>query len=86
MAVVTHTWLSIHVITLEVVPGVMRPSPAVSLNRLARYNPFRQPVCRTSSRLASTIVGVSGRVYVPGEVLRPSRDGYTPDIFKAEYV
>lgn len=63
----------------------------MGLSRLAYNTRFSRLVCRTKPattgiRMASTIVGNSGRVYTQGKVLRPSRDDHTPDIFKAEYM
>lgn len=56
------------------------------LNRLARYMPFNRLAHRAGVRMVSTIVGESGRVYVPGEVLQRHREDHNLSIFKAEYV
>lgn len=45
------------------------------LNRLACHTLFGRLAYRTSIRMASTIVGKSGRVYVQGEVLQRHREG-----------
>ncbi|KAI5860034.1 kinase-like domain-containing protein [Durotheca rogersii] len=50
---------------------------------LACYSLFGRLAYRTSIRMASTIVGKSGRVYVQGEVLQRNR-GEKFSIFKAE--
>lgn len=56
------------------------------LNRLARYIPFSRLAYRTGVRMVSNIVGESGRVYVPGEVLQRHREDHNLSIVKAEYV
>jgi hypothetical protein len=58
----------------------------MALNRLAYYSPFSRLAYRTSIRMASTIVGKSGRVYVQGEVLQRHREEHKLSIFKAMYV
>lgn len=58
----------------------------MSLNRLAYHTPRSRHVYRTSIRMASTIVGQSGRVYVQGEVLQRNRKDHKLSIFKTQYV
>jgi serine/threonine protein kinase len=58
----------------------------MSLNRLACYTPLSRLAYRTSIRMAFTIVGNSGRVYVQGEVLQRHREDHKLSVFKAEYV
>ena len=57
------------------------------LHRLTRHKglPFSllELGCRASVRMASTIVGKSGRVYAQGEMLRRRRN--ERNTFKAEY-
>ena len=53
--------------------------------QLASRAPFKQLACRTSIRMASTIVGKSGRVYVQGELLHRHHKDHKFSIFKAEY-
>ncbi len=55
------------------------------LHRLAYYTPFSR-LARESIRMASTIVGNSGRVYVQGEVLQHHREDPKLSVSKAEYV
>ena len=55
------------------------------LNRLAYRNNFSQLIHLTNTRLASTILGQHGRVYVQGEVLS-RRENEKLNIFKAECV
>jgi hypothetical protein len=55
------------------------------LNRLARHTPLGRLVYRPAIRMASTIVGKSGSVYVQGEVLQRRQDPKL-SIFKAECV
>lgn len=57
----------------------------MSLNRLACYTPFSR-LASTGIRMASAIVGKSGRVYVQGEVLQHHREDHKFSVFKAEYV
>jgi hypothetical protein len=52
------------------------------LNRLAYQI---SPISRIGIRMASTIVGKSGRVYIQREVLQERKDPRL-NIFKAEYV
>ncbi|KAK3943485.1 kinase-like protein [Diplogelasinospora grovesii] len=54
------------------------------LNRLASHTPFSRHAYRTSIRLASTIMGKSGRVYVQGEALQRRRENPNFGVFKAE--
>src|SRR5438105_130138 len=61
-------------------------SSSMPLNRVACYTPFSRLAYRTSIRMASTIVGKSGRVYVQGEVLQRHREDHKLSVFKAEYV
>ena len=56
------------------------------LNRLTCYTTSSRLAYRTSIRMASTIVGKSGRVYVQGEVLQRHRQDHELSVFKAEYV
>jgi hypothetical protein len=56
------------------------------LNRIAYHASFTRLGHHTSSGMASTIVGASGRVYVQGEVLRRHHQDDKLSIFKAEYV
>ena len=55
------------------------------LNRLASYTRFSRFAYRTSIRMASTIVGKSGRVYVQGEELQRHREDHKLSVFKAKY-
>ena len=57
----------------------------MSLHRFDCYTPFGRLAHRTSIRMASTIVGKSGRVYVQGEVLQRHREDHKLSVFKAEY-
>jgi hypothetical protein len=50
----------------------------------SRFLPVSQITHRTGIRMASTIVGDSGRVYVKGDVLRRNREDHNLSIFKAE--
>ena len=52
-------------------------------NKLAHHALLRQLGCQTSTKMASTVVGKSGRAYVEGELLRRRRDDR--NTFKAEY-
>ncbi|KAI1425971.1 kinase-like domain-containing protein [Xylaria sp. FL1777] len=52
--------------------------------RLTWHTPLGRLVHHTSVRMASTIVGQSGRVYVEGEVLWPCREDHKLSVFKAE--
>ena len=56
----------------------------MSLNRLACNTTFGR-LAYPSIRMASTIVGKSGRVYVQGEVLQRHREDHKLSVFKAEY-
>lgn len=58
----------------------------MSLNRIACHKPLSRIAYRTSIRMASTIVGKSGRVYVQSEVLQLHREDRKLSVFKAEYV
>jgi hypothetical protein len=55
-------------------------------SRLACHTPHTWFFPRTGIRMASSIVGESGRVYVPREVLQQHRQDPKFNIFKAEYV
>jgi hypothetical protein len=55
-------------------------------NRLACPTLFSVLAYRTSIRMASTIVGKSGRVYVQGKVLQRHREDNNLSVFKAESV
>jgi hypothetical protein len=57
-------------------------SSSMPLNRLA----FNRLAYSTSIRMASTIVGKSGRVYVQGEALQRHGKDHKLSVFKAEYV
>ncbi|KAF9731772.1 hypothetical protein PMIN06_011227 [Paraphaeosphaeria minitans] len=54
------------------------------LNRLACHTPFSRLAYRTSIRMASTIVGKSGRVYVQDKVLQSHREDHKLSVFKAK--
>ncbi|KAI1395214.1 kinase-like domain-containing protein [Hypoxylon fuscum] len=56
----------------------------MSLRRLACHTTLSRFAYRTSIRMASTIVGKSGRVYRQGEVLRRNRENHKLSIFQAE--
>jgi hypothetical protein len=56
------------------------------LNRLACHKPFSRLAYRTCIRMASTIVGKSGRMYVEDKVLQRHREDDKLSVFKAEYV
>lgn len=56
------------------------------LKRLSCYTPFRRLAYHRSIRMASTIVGKSGRVYVQGAMLQRHREDHKLSVFKAEYV
>jgi len=56
------------------------------LSRLARNTALGRLPYGTSIRMASTIVGESGRVYVQGEVLQRYGKDYKLSVFKAKYV
>lgn len=58
----------------------------MALHRIAYYTPFSRLAHRTNIRMASTIVGKSGRVYVQGEMLQRHREDEKLSVFKAEYV
>ena len=58
----------------------------MNFRHLSRFLPFSQMTCRTGFRMASTIVGDSGRVYVKSDVLQRNREDDNLSIFKAEYV
>lgn len=55
-------------------------------NRLACHTSFSRLAYRTSIRMASTVVGKSGRVYVQGEALQRHCEDHKLSVFKAEYV
>ncbi|KAK5654709.1 hypothetical protein OQA88_7033 [Cercophora sp. LCS_1] len=59
-------------------------SPSMHLNRLASHRLVSRIAHRASIRMASTIVGTSGRVYVQGEVVRRHREDDKLSVFKAE--
>lgn len=59
---------------------------SMSLKRLSCHTPFARLAYRGSIRMASTIVGKSGRVYVQGEVPQRHRQDHKLSVFKAEYV
>ncbi|KAI2603666.1 kinase-like domain-containing protein [Hypoxylon sp. NC1633] len=56
----------------------------MSLNRIACHTPLSRIAYRTSIRMASTIVGKSGRVYVQREMLQLHREDRKLSVFKAE--
>ncbi|KAI1756106.1 kinase-like domain-containing protein [Xylaria castorea] len=56
----------------------------MNFRHLSRFLPFSQMTCRTGFRMASTIVGDSGRVYVKSDVLQRNREDDNLSIFKAE--
>lgn len=56
------------------------------LKLLAFHAPLSALAYRTSIRMASTVVGKSGRVYVQGEILQRHREDQNLNVFKAEYV
>lgn len=56
------------------------------LYRIACHTPISRLAYRTNIRMASTIVGKSGRVYVQGEMLQRHREDDKLSVFKAEYV
>ncbi|KAI1426220.1 kinase-like domain-containing protein [Xylaria sp. FL1777] len=56
----------------------------MNFKHLSRFLPFSQITYRIGIRMASTIVGDSGRVYVKGDVLQRNREDYNLSIFKAE--
>lgn len=59
---------------------------AMYFNRLAHTAYLSRLGSRTSLRMASTILGASGREYIQGEVLQRDPKDNKPRIFKAGYV
>lgn len=60
--------------------------PVSCLSRLACRAPYNPPLCRTSIRMASTIVGQSGRKYIQGEVLQCHRQDPKFNVYQAQSV
>jgi hypothetical protein len=60
----------------------------MALSHRAWRAPFKSSrlIYRTHFKMASTIVGKSGRVYTQGEVLQRHRENPNFNVFKAEYV
>ncbi|KAI1174875.1 kinase-like domain-containing protein [Nemania sp. FL0916] len=56
----------------------------MNFQHLSPFLPFSQIAYRTGIRMASTIVGDSGRVYVKGDVLQRNRRDDNFSVFKAE--
>lgn len=56
------------------------------LNRLTRYPPIGRLANCASIRMASTIVGASGRSYVQGGVLRRHPEDEKLSVFEAQCV
>lgn len=56
------------------------------LSRLTCHRPFRPLASRSIIRMASTIVGSSGRKYIQGEVLQRHHHDPKLGVFKAKYI